>query len=275
MIFKKKQSKKSSAKGKAGQTGKKIKLPPIAKVVRPGAQVTVVLNVDLMDEVIDARSTTLHVIDKKGHLILAQTEPPLTERRVGQVIDVSFLARNMEDPEMPWLRLGYSTKLLSIINNVRLGEDLVDNVLVVDGPKRLKPTTVRLYFRLEPRADDGFEVYVEPDHLSVTLEDISAGGLRFSHSPSWRLTKGQSIFMNISQGAWRSVVEGRVVRTSVINLGKGRADRPDGGGVPEAGSVRAAGYLQGAERVVPAAAAGALRHELEGAGVFLIRPHGA
>ena len=195
-------------------------MPPIDKVVRPGSQVTVVLNVDLMDEVIDARSSTLHAIDKMGRLILAQTEPPLAARRVGDKLDISFLARDLENPEMPWLRLGYSTELLSIINNVRLGEDLVDNVLVVNGPKKLKPTTVRLYFRLEPRADDGFGVYLEPDHQAVTLEDISAGGLRFSHSPSWRLVKGQELYLAVSRGNWRGVFEGRVVRTGVINLGK-------------------------------------------------------
>ena len=220
MIFKKKQSKADPAKGKDGDKGKKSKLPPIAKVVRPGAQVTVVLNVDLMDEVIDARTSTLHVIDKKGRLILAQTEPPLAARRVGDNLEISFLARDMENPELPWMRLGYFTKLLSIINNVKLGEDLVDNVLVVNGPKKLTPTTVRLYFRLEPRADDGFEVFLEPDHQAVTLEDISAGGLRFTHSPTWRLAKGQVVFLAVVRNNWRTMVESRVVRTGVINLGK-------------------------------------------------------
>ena len=216
MIFKKKRPKGA----RPAAEPKKSKLPAISKVVRPGAQVTVVLNVDLVDEVIDARSSILHAVDKKGRLVLAQTEPPLTARRVGNVLDISFLTRDMEDPERPWLRLGYSTELLSIINNVKLADDLVDNVLVVNGPKKLTPTTVRLYFRLEPRSDDGFTVYLEPDHQEVVLEDISAGGLRFSHSPAWRLSRGQVVFLAVSRGGWNAMLESRVVRTGVINLGK-------------------------------------------------------
>jgi len=137
--------------------------------LRPGANVDLVVNRDHVHELADVRSSLLHEV-KNRRLILAQTTPPLSRAHVGREIEVTFLLHMNDVPGGRWLRAGYTTELLEITPNYRLGPDLVETVLVVDMPRKLDQNSVRMHFRVIPPLDYGLRAFLAGANLRDIIE---------------------------------------------------------------------------------------------------------
>ena len=181
--------------------------------LRPGRRVDLILSTDLERDDIDVRTSVLHDIDKQNRLILGQPYRKIASSRIGKPVEVTFLDQYGEKGARRWLRVGYKSPILEVVNDYSLGPELRDNVLIVAGPKELTMFTLRLHYRLRPPKDRDMRLYLHPERTKVSLVDISQGGLRFTHSRTWNFSLGMNIEFVLVSGKQEMFLEGNVVRT--------------------------------------------------------------
>lgn len=179
--------------------------------LRPGRNVDLVIYTDLDRDIIDTRSTTLHDISAKGHVILAQPSRPLGPSSKGKQVELTFLGRYRDVPGGRWLRVGYPTRVLGVLQNYKISSAIRESVVVVGSPKELKQYTLRLHYRMEPPPDIDLRLYLEPDHDKVSIVDISAGGVRFSHPKAWNYAKNFTMNLTLSSGRMQMRIKCKVV----------------------------------------------------------------
>jgi hypothetical protein len=195
------------------------KVPPPSQEVlratclRPGRPVDLILQTDLHNNLIDVRPTVLHDVDPKGRLVLAQTQPLIKTSFAGRALEITFLARYHDVPGSRWLRVGYVAELLGVLDNYQLGPGHREQVLLAPGPKKLSSFTLRLDYRLEPTLDNDLRLCFWPDRTPLQIVDISAGGVRFSHSASWSFTPRQKLNIALESHGETLVLAGRVKRS--------------------------------------------------------------
>jgi hypothetical protein len=183
----------------------------MAKSLRPGRSVDIVLHTDLDNDLIDNRTSILHDINSKGYLVLGQTSPPIPPSSKGKTLEITFLSRYQDVPGGRWLRVGYHTPLLGVIQDYQVGPKLKEPVLVVAQPKELKQVTLRLHYRLEPPAEKDLRLYLEPGHQEVGVVDISQGGVKFYHSPKLNFEPRQTLRLNLCSEELDLILKARVV----------------------------------------------------------------
>ncbi len=193
-----------------------VPLPP-QKVIRttclrPGRPVDLILQINLDHNQIDVRPSALHDVDSKGRLILAQTKPLVRASFVGRHLEITFLARYNDVPGGRWLRMGFETPLLKVLDDYRLGPGLREQALLVSGPKKMEVCTLRLDYRLEPSLDSDLNLCFWPDEKTLSIVDISAGGVRFSHSTSWSFSPRQKLNLALKSQGETLLLTGRVLR---------------------------------------------------------------
>jgi hypothetical protein len=176
----------------------KSKLPNQKKLketcLRPGRKVDLIVGTNLKKEIIDIRSTTLHMLDDRHNLVLSQTFPPVSADMVGRILEITFLIRLAEGGKRHWLRAGYKAELLKILPDYSIGRGRRDNVLIVPHPKELGRFTLRLNFRLTPPSDLDLRLHVWSEkNRPVEVLDISQGGVRFAHPPRADWSVGDTI----------------------------------------------------------------------------------
>lgn len=179
--------------------------------LRPGRNVDLVVFTDLEKDIIDTRSTTIHDITEKGLVVLAQPTRPLGPSAKGSLVEVTFLGRYHDVPGGRWLRVGYRTTVLGVLQDYDIGQNRRESVIVVRTPQELTQHTLRLHYRLEPPADVELYLYLEPDHELVPIVDISQGGVRFAHSPSWSYSRGFAMRFTLVSGRLKLPLKGKVV----------------------------------------------------------------
>ena len=186
--------------------------------LRPGRRVDLIISTDLDRDSIDIRSTTIHNIEADRSLILAQPFPPLGPSRVGNQVELTFLARYRDVPDGRWLRVGYQTKISKIVNDYPIGQGLRDSVLIVPGPKEFKQFTLRLHFRLAPPPEFDARLYIWPDKTKVEIMDISLGGVKFSHPALMSFSVGTPISLLLTCQNKQLLLEGTSVRNGKLKL---------------------------------------------------------
>ena len=190
--------------------------------LRPGRPVDLILQTNLDYNQIDVRPSALHDVDSKGRLILAQTQPLVKSSFAGRQMEVTFLASYKDVPGGRWLRVGYDAPLLAVLDNYRLGPGLREPALLVPGPKRLEVCTLRLDYRLEPTLDSGINLCFWPDETPLSIVDISAGGVRFSHSRAWSFAPRQKLNLAVKCQEEVLVLPSRVKRSGELEGPAGR-----------------------------------------------------
>ncbi len=183
----------------------------LATNLRPGRNVDLVVFTDLENDIIDTRSTTIHDITDKGLVILAQPSRPLGPSAKGKPVEVTFLGRYQDAPGGRWLRVGYNTKVLGVLQEYAINPTSRESVIVVPAPQKLVQHTLRLHYRLEPPADVDLELFLEPDHQPVPIVDISQGGVRFVHSAAWNFSRGFKLKFTLTSGRLALPMQGRVI----------------------------------------------------------------
>ena len=160
-------------------------LPPqdelLRTCIRPGRTVELILDTDFEHDAIDVRSSNIYDIDKQGRVILAQTTPRISRLSQGKSIELTVLAQFHDVPGGQWLRVGYRTKILEILDNVTIEGERYRAIVVVEGPKELTRFTLRLNYRVVPTIEDNLRLFLLPSKQELPILDISAGGVKFSH----------------------------------------------------------------------------------------------
>lgn len=180
-------------------------------LTRPGRQVDLIFSTDIDRDMLDVRPSLVHDVSKKGHLILAQTFPRVNRSRVKDKVEVTFLHHDDEEGD---IRVGYKATILGVLSDYKLSDRLREDVIVVNGPSRLERSTLRLHYRLAPPKEKDLRLYLLPEKTKVSVIDISAGGVKFSHPPFWSFSKGQEVALAIASGDITVGVVGAVVRSS-------------------------------------------------------------
>jgi hypothetical protein len=162
-------------------------LPPQEELfrtcIRPGRTVELILDTDFEHDAIDVRSSNIYDIDKQGRVILAQTTPRISRLSQGQNIELTVLAQFHDVPGGQWLRVGYRTKILQLLDNVTIEGERYGAIVVVEGPQELSRFTLRLNYRIVPTSEDNLRLFLLPSKKTLPILDISAGGVKFSHPP--------------------------------------------------------------------------------------------
>ena len=193
-----------------------------ATCLRPGRPVDLILQTNLDHNQIDIRPSALYEVDSKGRLILAQTKPPVKPSFKGRHMEITFLAQYKDVPGGRWLRVGYEAPLIAVLENYQIRPDLREQALLVPGPKKLDICTLRLDFRLEPTLDSTLRLFFWPDETQLTIVDISAGGVRFSHPSAWSFAPRQKLSLAVKSGDEILVLKGRVKRSGDLEGPAGR-----------------------------------------------------
>lgn len=192
-------------------------LPPqkvlISTCLKPGRKVDLVLEADPARNLVDVRSTMLYDQDKKAQLLLAQTAPRVDPNSKGKNLEVTFLARYEDSPGGRWIRVGYRAALLGVLESFEVGPSMHEPVLLVPGPKKLVPMTLRLDKRLDPPGGQSLRLYIMPEGTEVTLADISLGGARFSHPTSWSFAAQKVLDLELARGGERVAFQAKVLRS--------------------------------------------------------------
>jgi len=187
------------------------------RAIRLRQLVDIIVELDWSTDTLDVRASVIQEVDAKGRLVLSQTSPPLLRSQTGKTVELTFLSQYPSQMGSRWLRVGYHTKLLGVIDNYKLGPELVEMVLVFDGPKKLVLSTARISPRMEPSPDMDLTLRLWPDGQQVTLLDLSAGGVRFSR-PSWmEFPPGARVDVALCATNATIPVRGRVLRNEELN----------------------------------------------------------
>ena len=86
--------------------------------------------------------------------------------------------------------MGYSTPVVDILYGYPEGRESHEAVIVVEGPKELRPNSVRQAFRVSPPSDLDMRMVLWPDGTRVGILDISETGAGFYHSTQWAFDLG-------------------------------------------------------------------------------------
>ncbi len=188
----------------------------INRAIQPRQHVEMVMEDDRVMEIAEVRHSVIEDIDNKGQLYLTQTSPPILPSHVGKVVEATFLNRYRDVPGGRWLRVGYKTKIKDLLINYKIGLRVLENIILLAGPKKLAPTSVRMSFRIRPPQDLDLRLLMWPENKQVGLLDISAGGARFYHTRRWYFPRGRKLTLAVASGKARIVLPAKVVRTGTI-----------------------------------------------------------
>ncbi|MEW6261963.1 MAG: PilZ domain-containing protein [Thermodesulfobacteriota bacterium] len=180
--------------------------------LRPGNRVDLVLSRDEAQEKVEVRESRLLEVAADGRLILAQTDPPVSREYVGQVFEVTFLHRLRRAQKEQWLRVGYNTALLDAAADFELGPGERAAVLIVASPTALKPTNLRMYFRMVPPSN------LQMKMLPHGLREVLEGDLRMFLERAGQDLEEKGLDLEEMLAAWLERID--VIREKIANLKK-------------------------------------------------------
>jgi hypothetical protein len=166
-------------------------LAEVARVIRPGEKLDLIIRSSDDTEDLTSRSSTLYdLVSSSGRIIVAQTSPPMPKSMIGKIIEVSFLARN---PEFEHQRFGFRAVASNILANYPLCGGNNGDVIELEYLAEAYERNLRYYFRVQPVLEQPIDLTALCDKEQFNVIDISAGGLCFSG-------KGLSMLKDIKIG---------------------------------------------------------------------------
>jgi hypothetical protein len=142
--------------------------------IAPGANVELILEMDVLKEKIDVRRAILHDIEGERY-ILSQTTPPVRPSDIGKDARVTRLTRKGDQLH----RWGFSGKLEEIIREYPLNASKTVLALCIRKTSPFETYNLRMHYRVRPGSE--WSTRIEVDSMPVNLIDISIGGALFSH----------------------------------------------------------------------------------------------
>lgn len=194
--------------------------------LRPGTHVDLVLERDENRETVLVRDSLLH--DVRGRLLLlAQVSPPLGKANVGELMELTFLARYyLEGVGPEWLRTGYFANLKEVLPNFPIRPDVLEPVLVFEAPKQLTLMTVRMHHRMVPPLDYGLMAMASlagGPEVKASVADLSLGGAMLVHPPKWDPPNQGDLKLRLVWEGGTLEMTAKVVRRGEMDGGRGKA----------------------------------------------------
>jgi hypothetical protein len=174
------------------------------KEINPGMSVNIVAHVDVDKEITEVRNAIVYDVDGAS-LVLSQTNPPFTKYQLDKEITVTYVVKGKDGLS----RIGFSGKVVSILNDYSLYSSNVVQALNVLRKSGLKKYDLRMHYRVSPKSDSGIHIYV--GHERVSLIDISMGGARFCHSKDDPIESRTMINMILELDAHKFNLEAKTV----------------------------------------------------------------
>ena len=187
------------------------------KEVNPGMSVSIVAHVDMEKEIAEVRNAIVYDVEGKS-LVLSQTNPPFTKSHIDQEITVTYLVRG----EGSITRIGFSGKLVGILNDYSLSGSSVVQALTVQRKSGLKTYDLRMHYRVNPKSDSGIHISVGNERVS--LINISMGGARFCHSRNHPIESRTVINMTLELDTHKFNLEAKTVNVWYPSEAGRRAD---------------------------------------------------
>jgi hypothetical protein len=187
------------------------------KEVNPGMSVNIVAHVDMDKEITEVRNAIVYDVDGVS-LVLSQTNPPFTKYHIDKEITVTYIVKG----EGSLSRIGFSGKLVGILNDYSLSGSSAVQALTVLRKSGLKTYDLRMHYRISPKSDSGIHISVGNERVS--LIDISMGGARFCHSKNHPIESRTIINMILELDAQKFNLEAKTVNVWYPSAAGRRAD---------------------------------------------------
>jgi hypothetical protein len=187
------------------------------KDINPGMNVNIVADVDVDKEITEVRNAIVYDVDG-ARLMLSQTNPPFTRDHIDKEITVTYIVRGKDGLS----RIGFSGKVVSILNDYSLYSSNVVQALNVLRNSGLKTYDLRMHYRISPKSDSGIHIYVGNERVS--LIDISMGGARFCHSKEHPIESRTIINIILELDAQKFNLEAKTVNVWYPSEAGRRAD---------------------------------------------------
>jgi hypothetical protein len=139
-------------------------------ILRPGLTIALVVEIDMIREKIDVRSSTIYDIAGK-EFIIAQPESRLTASRIKSTATLTYLVRE----KGAYVRYGFSSEIVRFIPDYKLSSSQFVPAIVVVPKSRAKPFNLRFNYRIEPPSS--FPLNLSFSGYSSPIINISLGGV--------------------------------------------------------------------------------------------------
>lgn len=138
-------------------------------LLRPGLTIALVVEIDMIREKIDVRSSTIYDILGK-EFIIAQPDSPLSPSRIKNMVTLSYLVRE----KGAYVRYGFRSEMVRFIPDYLLSSSQTVPAIVVVPKTVPDPFNLRFNYRIEPPSTFplGISFY---GHLAPII-NISLGG---------------------------------------------------------------------------------------------------
>jgi len=159
--------------------------------IRPGLPVKIAVDTDHIKETTDVRNSIIFDIVEK-HLIIAQTEPPISKSRINKTIAVTYLAK--ENREV--VRYGFDATIVDIVKNYELSASKRTQAVILSIKSIPVQYNLRFFFRAEPASNSSISMSIDGKYVNIL--DISIGGAKISHKRELKFQTGKIIDLKLS-----------------------------------------------------------------------------
>jgi hypothetical protein len=180
---------------------KAVRQPTIADLLRLNTSLDIIFNASLFRAHADVRSAIVLDITPKT-AIVAQPCPPIVRSKIGADFEASLVSCNAVTCD--FTRWGWESRILDILSDYvpREYPDTPPAQAVVIAlpppPGKLRPTNIRLHYRLDVTEDDEIQVRtVPPVEREPSLLNFSAGGAMLSVPGKPQVQHGKKMHVHL------------------------------------------------------------------------------
>jgi len=170
----------------------------IDKILRPRTQLELIFDVDLINDFIDVRTSSVLDISEDS-VIITQASPPVLKSMLGRSPEATFVRRDPVTGDI--IRWGWRTQIKEIIEKYKLRPDdeQAMTALVITTPSvgGLTETNARMDYRLSITDDRQISIQTHPSFGRVSLLDFSAGGVLIAVPKPPQATVGMRLWFTL------------------------------------------------------------------------------
>jgi len=156
------------------------------KFIKPGLNIKIILPYLNGDDSFDMRGSIIYdVMDRE--IIIAQTEPEITENKIGEHVTVTFVVKEKTGKT----RFRILAQIKEFIKSYKLtshGKTHAIRLVKITNPEIYN---LRTFYRIELPHRTDLEMYIFNNKVNII--DISLGGVRISHNADFSFQEGDII----------------------------------------------------------------------------------
>ncbi len=156
------------------------------KYIKPGLIIKILVEPEEEKVSIDMRGSIIYDVQNK-ELIVSQTDPQIIKNRIGQVVVVTFLAKERHQKT----RYRFGARIEELIKNYKLSSAQTTNAIKLIRTSEPEEYNMRMSYRVELPTNSGIEIFINQKKVNVI--DISLGGAKVSHTNVGEFDAGSMI----------------------------------------------------------------------------------